>query len=168
MYTLDGQLKRVEEAVDHIQFYQNSRQFRSPFHKHEVLRTVALEEDKAKCLEKRKSTRDLLELQNRMQKLERTLMGLSSLRRDPTVPVRLEQGTLILRLQQYRTADRDGEKCAQRSPMTFLLYHCDTGHPSSAVDQMKTLSLHFFQNISELFCSILKCMAKTMFSKIEF
>ena len=82
-------------------------------HKHEVLRTVALEEDQVKCLEKRKSTRDLLELQNRVQKLERVLMGRSSLRRDPTLPATLEQGTLILRLQQYRTEDRDEEKCTQ-------------------------------------------------------
>ena len=71
MHTHDGQLKRMEETEDRMQFYQNSRQFRPPLHKHEVLRTVALKEDKAKCLEKRKSTRDLLELQNRMKKLER-------------------------------------------------------------------------------------------------
>ena len=60
MYTHDGQPKRMEETEDRMQFYQNSRQFRSPLHKHEVLRTVALEEDQAKCVEKRKSTRELL------------------------------------------------------------------------------------------------------------
>ena len=109
MYTHDDQLKRMEEAVDRMQFYQTSRQFRPPLHKHEVFRTVAFEDDQAKCLEKRKSTRDLLEMQNRMQKLERAFMGRSSLRRDPTRPAPLEQGTLILRLQQYRTEDRDEE-----------------------------------------------------------
>ena len=61
-----------------MQFYQNSRQFRPPLHKHEILRTVVLEEDQAKCVEKRKSTRELL--QNRMKKLKRALMGRSSLR----------------------------------------------------------------------------------------
>ena len=40
-------------------------------------------------------------------------MGRSTLRRDPTLPATLEQGTLILRLQQYRTEDRDEEKCDQ-------------------------------------------------------
>ena len=52
MYAIDGQPKRVEEEVDRIQFYQNYRQFRSPLHKQKVLRTVALEEDQAKCVEK--------------------------------------------------------------------------------------------------------------------
>ena len=112
MYTHDGHLKRMEEAVNRMQFFQNSRQFRPPLHKHEVLRTVALEEDQAKCVEKRKSTRDLLELQNRMQNLERALMGRSSLRRDPTLLAPLAQGTLTLRLQQYRTEDREEVKCA--------------------------------------------------------
>ena len=83
MYALDVQLKKVEEAVGRMQFYQNARQFRPPLHKHEVLRTVALEEDQAKCLEKRKSPRELLELQSRMKKLERALMGRSSLRASP-------------------------------------------------------------------------------------
>ena len=45
MYALDGQPKTVEEAVDRMQFYQYSRQFRSPLPKHEVVRTVTLEED---------------------------------------------------------------------------------------------------------------------------
>ena len=58
-----------------MQFYQHSCQFRSPLPKHEVVRTVTLEEDQAKCVEEKKSTRELLELQNRVQDLERALLG---------------------------------------------------------------------------------------------
>ena len=71
MYALDGQPKTVEEAVDRMQFYQHSRQFRFPLPKQEVVRTVTLEEDMAKCVKEGISTRELLELQNRVQDLER-------------------------------------------------------------------------------------------------
>ena len=83
MYALDGQPKTVEEAVDRMQFYQHSRQFRSPLPKHEVVRTVTLEEDQAKCVEEGKSNRELLELQNRVQDLERALLERSSVRASP-------------------------------------------------------------------------------------
>ena len=65
-----------------MQYYQRSRQFRPPLPKHEVVRTVAVE-DQAKCVEERKSTRELLELQNRVQDLERALLGRSSVRASP-------------------------------------------------------------------------------------
>ena len=84
MYALDGQPKTVEEAVDHMQYYQHSRQFRSPLPKHEAVRTVALEEDQANFVEERNSTRELLELQNRVQDLERALLGRSSVRASPS------------------------------------------------------------------------------------
>ena len=74
MYALDGQPKTVEEAVDHMQYYQHSRHFRSPLPKHEAVRTVALEEDQAKCVEEKNSTRELPELQSRVQDLERALL----------------------------------------------------------------------------------------------
>ena len=45
--------------------------------------TVTLEKDQAKCVEERKSTREFLELQNRVQDLERALLGRSSLRASP-------------------------------------------------------------------------------------
>nr|XP_022308860.1 uncharacterized protein LOC111114716 [Crassostrea virginica] len=83
MYALDGQPKTVEEAVDRMQFYQHSRQFRSPLPTHEVVRTVTLEEDQAKCVEEGKSNRELLELQNRVQDLERALLERSSVRASP-------------------------------------------------------------------------------------
>ena len=54
----------LKEAVDRMQYYQRSRQFRPPLPKHEVVRTIAVEENQAKCVEERKSTRELLELQN--------------------------------------------------------------------------------------------------------
>ena len=82
MYALDGQPKTVEEAVDRMQCYQHSRQFRPPLRKHEAVRTVALDEDQANCVE-RNSTRELLELQNRVQDLERALLGRSSMRASP-------------------------------------------------------------------------------------
>ena len=47
------------------------------------MRTVALAEDKAKCVVERKSTRELLELQNRVQDLERALLERSSVRASP-------------------------------------------------------------------------------------
>ena len=59
MYALDSQPKRVKETVDRMQFYQHSRQFRAPLSKHEVVRTVTFEEDQAKGVEERKSTREL-------------------------------------------------------------------------------------------------------------
>ena len=83
MYALDGQPKTVEEAVDRIQFYQHSRQFCSLLPKHELVRTVTLEEDQAKCVEERKSNRELLELQNRVQDLEKALLRRSSVRASP-------------------------------------------------------------------------------------
>ena len=63
-----------------MQFYKHSHQFRPPLPKHEVVRTVTLEEDQAKCLEERKSTRELLELQNCELDLERALLGRTSVR----------------------------------------------------------------------------------------
>ena len=54
MYTLNDKPKMVEEAVDRIQFYQNSLQFRTPLSKHEMVRAVALEDDQAKCTEEGK------------------------------------------------------------------------------------------------------------------
>ena len=48
-----------------------------------MVRTVILEEDQAKCLEERKSTRELLELQNRELDLERALLGCTSVRASP-------------------------------------------------------------------------------------
>ena len=48
-----------------------------------MVRTVALEEDQAKCVEERKSTRELLELQNPVQDLESALLGRSSVRASP-------------------------------------------------------------------------------------
>ena len=63
-----------------MQFYQNSRRCRPQLPRHEVVRTVALEEDHAKSVEERKSTRKLQELQNRVQDLERVLMASSYVR----------------------------------------------------------------------------------------
>ena len=83
MYALDGQPKTGEEAVDRMQFYQHSRQFSPSLPKHEVVRTVAVEEDQAKCVEERKFTRELLQLLNRVQDLERALLGRSSVRASP-------------------------------------------------------------------------------------
>ena len=76
----DTQPKTVEEAVDCMQFYQNSRRCRPQLPRLEVVRTVALEEDHAKSVEERKSTRELQELQNRVQDLERVLMASSYVR----------------------------------------------------------------------------------------
>ena len=73
----------LKEAVDRMQYNQRSRQFRPPLPKHEVVRTVAVEEDQAKCVEERKSTKELLELQNCVQDLERALLGRSSVRASP-------------------------------------------------------------------------------------
>ena len=66
MYAIDTQPKTVEEAVDCMQFYQNSRRRRPQLPGHEVVRTVVLEEDHSKSVEERKSTRKLQELQNRV------------------------------------------------------------------------------------------------------
>ena len=66
-----------------MQFYKHSHQFRPPLPKHEVVRTVTLKEDQAKCLEERKSTRELLELQNCELDLERALLGRTSVRASP-------------------------------------------------------------------------------------
>ena len=83
MYVLDGQTTTVEEAVEHMQFYKNSRQIRPPLPKHEVVKTFALENDQAKRVEERKSTRQLLEMQNRVQDFERALLGHSFVRVSP-------------------------------------------------------------------------------------
>ena len=55
MFALDGQPKAVEEAVDRMQFYENSRQFCPSLPKHEAVRTAVLEEDQVKCVEERNS-----------------------------------------------------------------------------------------------------------------
>lgn len=47
----DTQVKTVEGAVDGMQFYQNTIWYRPKFLRHEVGRAVALEEDRAKCVE---------------------------------------------------------------------------------------------------------------------
>ena len=72
----DTQLKTVEEAVDCMQF----RRCRPQLPRHEVVRTVALEEDHSKSVEERKSTRELQELQNCVQDLDRVLMASSYVR----------------------------------------------------------------------------------------
>lgn len=41
MYTLDGQPKTMEEAVDHMQYFQHSRQSRPPKPKREAVRSMA-------------------------------------------------------------------------------------------------------------------------------
>ena len=80
MYAIDTQPKTVEGAVDCMQFYQNSRRCRPQLPRLEVVRTVVLEEDHSKSAEERKSTRELQELQNRVQDLERVLMASSYVR----------------------------------------------------------------------------------------
>ena len=66
-----------------MQFYQNSRRCRPQLPRLEVVRTVALEEDHAKSVVERKPTRELQELQNRVQDLERALLERSSVRASP-------------------------------------------------------------------------------------
>ena len=80
MYAIDTQPKPVEGAVDCMQFYQNFRRCRSQLPRHEVVRAVALEEDHAKSVVERKPTRELQELQNRVQDLYRVLMASSNVR----------------------------------------------------------------------------------------
>lgn len=41
LYTLDGQPKTMEEAVDHMQYFQHSRQSRPPKPKREAVRSMA-------------------------------------------------------------------------------------------------------------------------------
>ena len=62
MYAIDAQPKTLEGALDCMQFYQNSRRCRPQLPRHEVVRTVVLEEDHSKSVEERKSTRELQEL----------------------------------------------------------------------------------------------------------
>ena len=62
MYAIDTQPKTVEGAVDYMQFYQNSRRCRPKLPRPDVVRAVALEEDHAKSVEERKSTRELQEI----------------------------------------------------------------------------------------------------------
>ena len=76
----DIQPKTVEGAVDCMQFYKNSRRCRPQLPRLQVVRAVALEEDHTKSVEERKSTRELQELQNRVQDLERVLMASSYVR----------------------------------------------------------------------------------------
>lgn len=83
MFALDGQSKTMEEAVERMQFYQYSRHFLTPLPKHKVVNTIAFEMDQTKRVEEKKSTRELLEMQNRMQDLERALFGRSFVRASP-------------------------------------------------------------------------------------
>ena len=64
MYALDGQPKTVEEAVDRMQFFQHSRQGRTPKPKREV-RTFGPEEESSGMGDGRPS-REILHLQSRI------------------------------------------------------------------------------------------------------
>ena len=71
MFALEGQPKTVEEAVDHMQFFQHSRQGRTPKPKWEV-RAVAPEEEPQGTGDGRPS-REIRDLQSRIKELERAL-----------------------------------------------------------------------------------------------
>ena len=62
MFAIDTQPETVKGAGVCMQFYQNTLRFRSQLPRHEVGRAVALEEDHAKCVEERKSSRELQEI----------------------------------------------------------------------------------------------------------
>ena len=82
MYSLDGQPKTVEEALDRMQFFQHPRQGRPPKPKRDV-RAVAPEEEPQGTGNGRPS-REIKDLQSRLKKLERALQERLSVQSNPT------------------------------------------------------------------------------------
>ena len=87
LYTLDGQPKTMEEAVDHMQYFQHSRQSRPPKPKREAVRAMADKDKVAEDSQKDgEGENEIKELKSRLQQLENALRESSIAQADPMSP----------------------------------------------------------------------------------